>query len=251
LSAAQRSGARVLVCDSVEQSDLDAIVAAADEAFAGRVLWVGAAGLAHALAAHVTGVRRDAANGTGPADGLEGTIGVGRRRGDERTMSIVFVIGSTHAVTVAQQQRLMRDSMPIASAHVDDSLAIEHALALRLDVIVTLPHDAADGSVARLADVLIARENAAPGSTALVMTGGDTAARLCQALGAARIDLGGEVAPGIPWGNLSLAALPASSGGPADRSNPRWPVVLKAGGFGDDDGLIRVRRFLMEKHERQ
>jgi uncharacterized protein YgbK (DUF1537 family) len=253
LLAARETGGRVLVCDSVEQADLDAIAAAADRAFGGRVLWVGAAGLAHALAAQVTGVRRDAADDeTGLASGLERTIGVGRRRGDGRTMSIVFAIGSTHPVTVAQRQRLMRDAMPIASAHVDDSLAIEHALALRLDVIVTLPHDAADAPVARLAELLIARENSAPGSCALVMSGGDTAARLCRALGAARIDLGGEVAPGIPWGTLSLAgsasaASPAAS--PARRSEVRWPVVLKAGGFGDDDGLIRVRRFLMEQHD--
>jgi uncharacterized protein YgbK (DUF1537 family) len=256
LAAAERRGARLLLCDSVEQADLDAIAAAANAALAGPILWVGAAGLANALAAEVTGVRRgvadDAADQAGPSRGLERTIGVGRRRGDGRTMSIVFAIGSTHPVTVAQQQRLMRDAMPIASAHVDDSLAIEQALALRLDVIVTLPHDAADAPVARLAELVIARENSAPGSCALVMSGGDTAARLCRALGAARIDLGGEVAPGIPWGTLSLAgsasaASPAAS--PARRSEVRWPVVLKAGGFGDDDGLIRVRRFLMEQHD--
>jgi D-threonate/D-erythronate kinase len=254
LLAAQRHGGRVLVCDSVDQADLDAIAAAADGAFEGPLLWVGAAGLAHALAAHVTGVRLDAAVETGPARGLEGTIGMGRRRGGVRTMSIVFAIGSTHPVTVAQQQRLMHDAMPIAAAHVDDPLAIEQALAMRLDVMVTLPHDAAGAAVARLAALLISREQAAPGSCALVMSGGDTAARLCQALGAARIDLGGEVAPGIPWGTLSLAgsapARSASAVSPAPRSEVRWPVVLKAGGFGNDDGLIRVRRFLMEQHER-
>ncbi len=250
LLSARQSGGRVLVCDSVEQADLDAIAAAADGAIEGPILWVGAAGLAHALAAHVTGVRREAADDeTGPASGLEGTVGMGRRRGSARTMSIVFAIGSTHPVTVAQQQRLMRDAMPIAAAHVDDSLAIEQALALRLDILITLPHDAADAPVARLAELLIAREQAAPGSCALVMSGGDTAARLCRALGAARIDLGGEVAPGIPWGTLSLAGS-ASAASPARRSEVRWPVVLKAGGFGDDDGLIRVRRFLMEHHER-
>ena len=254
LGAAQRNGARVLVCDSVEQADLEAIAAAAGDALEGRILWAGAAGLAHALAAHVTGVRRGVvmADETGPASGSERTIGMGRRRGDVRTMSIVFAIGSTHPVTVAQQQRLMRDGVPIASAHIDDTLAIEHALALRLDIVVTLPHDAADAPVARLADLLIARERAAPGASALVMTGGDTAARLCRALGAARIDLGGEVAPGIPWGTLSLATPPSTSPAPSP-APPRsaWPVVLKAGGFGADDGLIRVRRFLMEQHERQ
>jgi uncharacterized protein YgbK (DUF1537 family) len=134
---------------------------------------------------------------------------------------------------------------------VDDGLAIEHALAMRLDVLVTLPHDAADAPVARLAELLFAREQAAPGSCALVMSGGDTAARLCRALGAARIDLGGEVAPGIPWGMLSAVAPPRRSAMSANRSDVRWPLVLKAGGFGDDDGLVRVRRFLMEQHERQ
>jgi hypothetical protein len=143
--------------------------------------------------------------------------------------------------------------MPIAVADVGNARAVEQALAMRLDVIVTLPHDAPDAPVARFAELLIARELAAPGSCALVMSGGDTAARLCRELGAARIDLGGEVAPGVPWGTLSLAASPASSASSASavrRPDVRFPVVLKAGGFGDDDGLIRVRRFLMEHHER-
>lgn len=237
---------RVLVCDSVDQTDLDAIVAAAaDGGLAEPILWAGAAGLAHALAAHVTGTE------TGPAHGPERTVGMGRRRGDVRTMSIVFAIGSTHPVTAAQQQRLLRDAMPIASAHVDDTLAIEHALAMRLDIVVTLPHDAADAPVARFAELLLAREQTAPASCALVMSGGDTAARLCRALGAERIDLGGEVAPGIPWGMLSAVAPRRGPVLSAGRSEVRWPLVLKAGGFGDDDGLVRVRRFLMEQHERQ
>jgi len=224
VAVALRSGARVLVCDSRDQAALDAIVASVTAAGfdPGSLLWVGAAGLAQALAGHVIG-----------------TGGDGTRAGSVPSRAAWSAGGApTHPVTIAQQQRLADDVPPIAVACIDDTPVIERALLAGLDVSVSMPHDGPSASVARFAELLVARERVAPSACSLVMTGGDTAARLCRALGGTHIVLGGEIAPGIPWGMLSAAR--ASS----------WPVVLKAGGFGDDDGLLRVRRFLMEHHER-
>ncbi len=65
----------------------------------------------------------------------------------------------------------------------------------------------------------------------LILTGGDVAAAVCQALGVQAIWLGGEVVPAIPWGVLS--------GGPASG----LAVVTKSGGFGSDDALwLAVQR---------
>lgn len=59
----------------------------------------------------------------------------------------------------------------------------------------------------------------------LVLTGGDTAAAVCRALGAAHLWLTGELQPGMATAML------------LDGSHPGLPVVTKAGGFGDEAAL--------------
>ena len=66
--------------------------------------------------------------------------------------------------------------------------------------------------------------NAAP-TSALVLTGGETAAFVLCALQASSILLTGEIAPGIPWGIIQ--------GGDADGRM----VITKSGGFGDRNTL--------------
>ncbi|WP_166396252.1 nucleotide-binding domain containing protein [Rubrobacter marinus] len=61
---------------------------------------------------------------------------------------------------------------------------------------------------------------------ALVLTGGDTAVGVARGLGASGIRLVGEVGAGIPVGTLI---------------GPRpYPVVTKAGGFGEDGTLADI-----------
>ena len=63
---------------------------------------------------------------------------------------------------------------------------------------------------------------------ALVLSGGDTAALVCDAAGVGSVDVIAEVAPGIPWGYLR--------GGTADATT----VVTKGGGFGDAGALVQI-----------
>ncbi len=65
----------------------------------------------------------------------------------------------------------------------------------------------------------------------LVLTGGDTAAATCRALGSRVIDLGGDILPGLPWGRLEGGRFPGLM------------VATKAGGFGNDDALLSVVRW--------
>ena len=67
---------------------------------------------------------------------------------------------------------------------------------------------------------------------ALILTGGDTALLALAALGAHSIVLRGEVAAGIPWGEIQ--------GGVADGR----VVITKSGGFGVADSLTRIVREL-------
>jgi uncharacterized protein YgbK (DUF1537 family) len=66
----------------------------------------------------------------------------------------------------------------------------------------------------------------------LLLTGGDTGALVFRALGVTAISLGGEVAPGIPWGR------------PLDGTISGLPVVTKSGGFGEENALGKVAEFL-------
>ncbi|WP_163648512.1 four-carbon acid sugar kinase family protein [Modicisalibacter sp. 'Wilcox'] len=60
----------------------------------------------------------------------------------------------------------------------------------------------------------------------LFLTGGDTATALLQQRGVRVIEVAGEREPGVAWGWLD--------------GERRQPVVTKAGGFGDDDLLVRL-----------
>jgi D-threonate/D-erythronate kinase len=82
--------------------------------------------------------------------------------------------------------------------------------------------------------VLLARTTArlaqARAFDALVLTGGETAHAVLLALGVRSIELAAEPEPGIPLGLLG--------------GSHRLPVVIKAGGFGDPDTLVRLRDLL-------
>jgi D-threonate/D-erythronate kinase len=67
--------------------------------------------------------------------------------------------------------------------------------------------------------------------SALVLTGGGTAAFVLHALGASSIVLAGELALGIPWGFIE--------GGLADGCI----VITKSGGFGEHDALVHAFEF--------
>jgi uncharacterized protein YgbK (DUF1537 family) len=66
----------------------------------------------------------------------------------------------------------------------------------------------------------------------LVLTGGDTAIAVANALEAEALWLRGEVRSGVPWG--------VWVGGPG----AGLPVVTKAGGFGEEDTLIAAVDYL-------
>jgi D-threonate/D-erythronate kinase len=163
-------GARVVSADAANDADLDCIAAAAVSS-GRRILWAGSAGLAAALA-RCGGEVKEA-----PMPGAA---------------AVVFCIGSEHAVTKKQIERL-REALP--------------------------------GSPVVFVNAI------PPDLQALLLCGGETAAYVCREAGVQRIDLCGEILPGIPWGYLR--------GGTYDGI----PVVTKSGGFGAEDALIRVAEF--------
>jgi uncharacterized protein YgbK (DUF1537 family) len=71
-----------------------------------------------------------------------------------------------------------------------------------------------------------------------VVTGGETAARLCRLLGGRRLSIAGKIAPGVPV----CAILPEKN---APKASNKYKmdevarIVMKPGGFGKEDVLIR------------
>ena len=191
--AAIDAGARFISVDATCDRDLDTIALAGLES-GRRILWAGSAGLASALARTLPW--------GGPL-----VLGSPLGRAPRPASSVLFCIGSDHPVTVEQQRLLVALGRP------------EHVV-LNLSVRQT--------SLERVRELI---GNAA--ATALVLSGGDTASLVCRALGVRRIELAGEIAPGIPWGYLS--------GGAYDQSR----VATKSGGFGAPHALIQVADFFL------
>lgn len=203
--AASAGDASVGIHDAADESDLHAAVAAG-RAAEERTLWCGSAGLAHALAGGIP--PRSAAL---PAP-------------------LLAVIGTDHPVTLTQVAVAQR-ALPLrASIALDGSggasSAIRHALAeigVAL-VTVSLPsgiasREARECIAARLAAVL--PKLAPPAS--LVATGGETLRAICEAVGATRLALSGELEPGIPvstmtdgvWRGVTVASKSGAFGTPA------------------------------------
>ncbi|MET9950655.1 four-carbon acid sugar kinase family protein [Streptomyces sp. NPDC006339] len=128
------------------------------------------------------------------------------------------VVGSAHPASRRQLAALRARSIgrpgPVAALHTPEERADDPGALIR-----------------RLAERT--RERTRSGlADGLVLTGGETAAAVLGALGGTGIELYDEPEPGIARGTLH---------GPAA---PRLPVLVKAGGFGDDATLVRLHALL-------
>ena len=200
-AALQAEGLTVPVRDAETDADLNAIVAQGRR-LTGRVLWCGTGGLAGALAE-----RRAVPCPTLPRP-------------------ILALIGSDHPVSVAQlvavpalHRLLPGDAQALASLLANGGAAVTVAIApgTRRDA-------ACHAIVAHFRSLLDSIKR--PGT--LMVAGGETLRRLCDALGATRLEVDGEVEPGAPMSLLR--------GGAWDGQR----IVSKSGAFGAPDFLARL-----------
>jgi uncharacterized protein YgbK (DUF1537 family) len=192
-------GSRIVFCDALQQSDLEAVVEAATSH--GRpMLWIGSAGLAHALATAAYQALRSAS----PLKGI-------------RPGHVLAFIGSDHPVTLRQLDTL-RNTTPVSVWPSDSTQNPEST--------VIVPIDCANPSPYTLHRLI---EQFSPQTVScLFMTGGDTALHVCRELGISALQLRQEFEPGIP----EAAAI----GGPFAGCN----VILKSGGFGEAGVIQRI-----------
>ncbi|MFI7361558.1 four-carbon acid sugar kinase family protein [Streptomyces sp. NPDC050149] len=210
-----RRGA-LIVCSAVTDGDLDRLVSAVHRL--DDVLWVGSPGLAAALARRCARVDGPVAPAPAPA----------RRP--------LVVVGSAHPTT-RRQLTALRARADVRGVTVGDdpAPAVEALRALTAPVLtVQTPDERHAPHTARtLARSLASVVRTLAGERlvdALVVTGGETAATVFQALGIDGIDLFDEPEPGVARGTpLGPSSL---------------PVLIKAGGFGDDETLLRLCRLV-------
>ncbi len=182
-------------CDAETQDHLHAIVESARkvrQAARGSVLWIGTAGLAHALAANLTGCK-------------DGQL----RRSHNRRGRIVFFIGSNHPVTLAQVTALRA-----------------HAAAKERDAITIIKVLRGTTTAQQIRDAMTGLRAEDVGC--LLMTGGDTAALVCDALGITSLRIENEFTPGLP--------MARARGGEFEGTT----IILKSGGFGTGEVLCEL-----------
>lgn len=209
-----------VVADAESDPDLAALVRAVPDPE--RVLWAGSAGLALALGAAYP------APGEGEAPAPP-----------ERARRVLVVIGSLSGISREQLRRLEEVyggiAVSVSAETVSGSERMAGAVLLESGcaVLHSPSKRGAAGSAGSVTNALaevagrLAEEEA---FDALVLTGGSTAVAVSRRVGASGILLGGEVRSGVPVGAL-IGARP-------------YPVVTKAGGFGDSDTLVEAVRYL-------
>jgi D-threonate/D-erythronate kinase len=204
-----------VVADADRDADLEALVRAVPDP--ARVLWAGSAGLALALGSVYPG----------PSAGAVGVQRVPVR-------PVLVVVGSLSGVAREQVRRLVEEygevGVPVGGGEPNAvQKAVEtarEALAGGTCAVVHSPEDrvaSSESVLGSLAEVAwrLSEEGLFEG---LVLTGGATAVGVARRLGDCGIRLEGEVETGVPRGTMI---------------GPRpYPVVTKAGGFGELDTLV-------------
>ncbi|TXS64187.1 four-carbon acid sugar kinase family protein [Streptomyces sp. sk2.1] len=204
----------LIVCSAASDADLDRLVAAVPHL--DDVLWVGSPGLAAALARRCARLPGAWAAVPVPAPARRPLV----------------VVGSANPAT-RRQLTALHDRADVQGVTVgDDPDATAQALRDLTAPVLTLrtPDERRTPTSARaLARSLAAVVRALTGEglvDALVVTGGETAATVLRSLGVTGVDLLDEPEPGVARGTLL--------------GHPRVPVLIKAGGFGDDGLLLRL-----------
>ncbi|MEV0450367.1 four-carbon acid sugar kinase family protein [Streptomyces sp. NPDC050600] len=211
----------VFVCSAATDEELDAVVAAVPRA--GEVLWVGSPGLAAALARRYGRAQAAGHPGLPPVRRPLAVVGSANPASRRQLAALYERSGAEGAVAddpAAALAALSASGAPLLALHTPDARGADPAALTR-----RLAETAAEAVGKGLAD-------------GLVLTGGETAAAVLNVLGATGLDLHDEPEPGIARGTLH---------GP---TAPRLPVLVKAGGFGDDGTLVRLCALLTAGEQR-
>ena len=212
---AREARAELLVCDAETEDDLERIVRGGLDSGT-DVMWLGSAGLARRLAQR---------------------LAIGSRTASELidAIPVLLVVGSPASATRAQLEQLratgdVHEIVIGGEAEGDRAESLRECLRAGRDCALTLKsgtgaRDHGREGTSRLGSIAAAAAELAGG---LVLTGGETARAVLEAMSVRGLELECEVQPGIPLGFTD--------------NSRRLPVAVKAGGFGDESALLACRR---------
>ena len=220
VAGALRAGCRVLCGDATETPHLRAIAAAIDGL---DVLPCGSAGLAGAIAGLLAGPGRN------PVGDLRGAMST-------RGKPVLVVAGSQHPATKAQARRLAECGMAVLQRHGEDDASLARWLAGGHNALIELTFPGEQAALtgdrayreARFGELAGTVKRCVAWAGGLVISGGDTARVVLEALGAQALVIRGALEPGVP--------VCIIEGGLAHG----LPLITKAGGFGGPDTLARA-----------
>jgi uncharacterized protein YgbK (DUF1537 family) len=224
---AQTAGTDAVICDAENDDDLNTLVSGVLAA-GPPVLWVGAAGLAAALA-------RGLGYSGPPGEPVTPPAGE----------TVLVVVGSHHAIGRAQARALAAAGIPSVEFPVADLVALtapQLAAALPagpgcrvVSVAGDVDPDLRERATAALAAICAPAVRAAD---VVVLTGGATARAVLTAAGVSTLHLVGELTTTNRAGSGSLVPGAVLSR-PCGTARPTH-VITKSGSFGDDRTLVRL-----------
>jgi uncharacterized protein YgbK (DUF1537 family) len=212
--AAATAGSAIAVVDVASQHDLAFVILAA-ATLRSRSLMVGSAGLAAEMANLLAKEHGKQAPRRHPASA--GSCG-----------SVVLVLGSIHPATTEQIGYLVASRPTAVVEYPGRPLgAALGGLVKKAHLVVRVGRNDNGPDLGELATIL--GDQAIRG---VILSGGDTADRVCRALKVTGIRLEREILPGIPLGRFEGGSVNGMM------------VATKAGGFGGEDALAVVTDFL-------
>jgi len=222
LKVSLREGCRLVYCDADSDEDLQAIVRGGRK-LGIRILWIGSAGLAYALA-------------------LDMSLDIAEHRSFRPRQiprfaptsgRVVFFVGSDHSVT-QRQIIALREQVDMIEHSFEEPLPVSAKFAGALVVAVRWGHTTES-------DICSAMKGLNQQDVScLFITGGNTATLACRALGIQSLQLQDEFEPGLPRG-VAVGGVFAGC-----------TVILKSGGFGETNVLCRIAKtFQPDLHKKK
>ncbi len=222
------TGTKVCCVDAEKETDL-AHLAEALLALAPEVLPVGSAGLAAQLAKRFTGKTR---NPSSLIDDGNIQTPLPENKINPPGSPIICFIGTTNPVTTQQLEQLKQHT-ELVSICLDNQTPQQLRSAIRRGQHMAIRIPWENNSPECWENIFT---NLSAQTTAgLVLTGGDTAKTVCDMARVNGIDLQQQILPGLAKGCLIGGRLDGIT------------VVTKAGGFGDNDTLVKVFTDLANK----
>ncbi len=234
------AGIQIIVIDSEDDEDLD-LVASVLAKTEGRVMFSGCSGLAEKLAVFIDLDKEKKSSVVIAGSVNKTTISQAEHASKEQGIKMIDI--DPGMILSGQNEKEKRRIMDIASEVIStgDDLIIRSISSsdtvkkwlikgneLGMDDLMV--SDAIAGFLGSLAAEIISRNNL----KGVVLTGGDTAIHTLHSLNVSGIIVKDEILHGIPSGRFT------------DDKYRDLIVVTKAGGFGEEDALIKILKYLRD-----